>query len=375
MSRRNLILSFFALFILRFAIGFHFFNEGSTKLKSGSFDATYFLMGAKGPLKEDFASLIPDADGKLRLCYDDLYTSEDGEVRPRLDSDLTFAYWRDFLIRAAETYEFGSPDAIRAVQKETAQLQEKIRQQKEDADSESTPEILKAEFELRKKMAKVKEMDLQRTTANEIIERHENLLDLFLAENEEQILAYFRGEDRIDGFTQDGPNRKRVATQVESLLGQVKTIESDRDKKAKQWFAEVESLWDSLEREINALASEEQRSRGTVELVRPFDPPNSRIRFVNQWIPWFDVAIGCLLMLGLFSRLASLLGAGFLASVVATQPPWIIDAAPTYYQMIELAGLLVIFATCAGRYAGLDYFIHLIWTRYIVGESNEETDS
>ena len=134
-------------------------------------------------------------------------------------------------------------------------------------------------------------------------------------------------------------------------------------------------MWDGLEFEINELAGEEQRNAGPVQLVRPFDPPNSKIRTINQWVPWFDMAIGALLMIGLFSRLASFLGAGFLATVIATQPPWVMDSIPTFYQSVELAGLLVIFATCAGRYAGLDYFIHQIWIRYIASDSNEENES
>lgn len=79
---------------------------------------------------------------------------------------------------------------------------------------------------------------------------------------------------------------------------------------------------------------------------------------LNLFIPWFDTIVGGLLILGLFTRLASLAGAGFLASVIATQPPWIPGTTETYYQAVELAALLVIFATCAGRMGGLDYFLH-----------------
>ena len=77
---------------------------------------------------------------------------------------------------------------------------------------------------------------------------------------------------------------------------------------------------------------------------------------INHIIPWFDTIVGALLIIGLFTRLASLAGAVFLASVIAMQPPWIPGTVPTYYQAIEMFALLVIFATCAGRMGGLDYF-------------------
>ena len=49
-------------------------------------------------------------------------------------------------------------------------------------------------------------------------------------------------------------------------------------------------------------------------------------------------------------------GAVFLLSVIASQPPWLPTAEPTINQTIELAGLLVLAGTGAGRWLGLDYF-------------------
>ena len=79
-------------------------------------------------------------------------------------------------------------------------------------------------------------------------------------------------------------------------------------------------------------------------------------KVIDKVIPWFDTIIGVLLILGLFSRLASGAAALFLFSVIMTQPPWIPGTQPTYFYAIELAACLVIFATCAGRMGGLDYF-------------------
>ena len=75
------------------------------------------------------------------------------------------------------------------------------------------------------------------------------------------------------------------------------------------------------------------------------------------------VTVGICLLVGSLTRLAALAGALFLLSVIASQPPWVTGAAPTYYQMVELAGLLVLAGTGAGRWAGLDYFGYLLFGR------------
>ena len=79
---------------------------------------------------------------------------------------------------------------------------------------------------------------------------------------------------------------------------------------------------------------------------------------MDKVIPWLILSIGILLLVGLFTRLASLAGAAFLVFVVATQPPWLSQSIPTYYQWVELLALLVLAALGAGRFAGLDSIIH-----------------
>jgi uncharacterized membrane protein YphA (DoxX/SURF4 family) len=69
-------------------------------------------------------------------------------------------------------------------------------------------------------------------------------------------------------------------------------------------------------------------------------------------------------LVALLTRLAAVGGALFLVAVIATQPPWMTGAAPTYYQTIELAGLIVLAATGAGRWAGLDYFGYVLCQRF-----------
>jgi uncharacterized membrane protein YphA (DoxX/SURF4 family) len=73
------------------------------------------------------------------------------------------------------------------------------------------------------------------------------------------------------------------------------------------------------------------------------------------------LGIGACLILGLFTRLACLLGAAFLFSVVLTQPFWISDAQPTFNQWVELIALLTLATTNVGKWGGLDFFVSCIF--------------
>ncbi len=59
-----------AIFLLRFAIGWHFYSDGTKKLNDPDFRAAHFLDSAVGPFAGWFHDLIPDAFGVERLDLD-----------------------------------------------------------------------------------------------------------------------------------------------------------------------------------------------------------------------------------------------------------------------------------------------------------------
>jgi thiosulfate dehydrogenase (quinone) large subunit len=82
--------------------------------------------------------------------------------------------------------------------------------------------------------------------------------------------------------------------------------------------------------------------------------------------------VGLLLILGLFTRLASIAGIGFILLFYLCNPPFVgyfytIPTEGSYLivnkNLVELAALFVILVTGSGRYAGLDRFVHLLFTR------------
>ena len=69
------------------------------------------------------------------------------------------------------------------------------------------------------------------------------------------------------------------------------------------------------------------------------------------------------LLFGLFTPVAALAAAGFLGSVFLSQLPPTTGPTSTNYQLVESMACLVLASTGAGRFAGLDYFLHLIVRR------------
>src|SRR5208282_5600685 len=110
---------------------------------------------------------------------------------------------------------------------------------------------------------------------------------------------------------------------------------------------------------------------------RPENGPFARSSNILSWkrteqlallLTWTLAAIGLCLMLGLFTRPAAFLGAGFLLFVVMSQPsyngvypldpPQLGHALLVNKDFVEMIALLLIASTCLGRWTGLDYFIH-----------------
>jgi len=87
---------------------------------------------------------------------------------------------------------------------------------------------------------------------------------------------------------------------------------------------------------------------------------------------WGLTLVGLCLILGLFTRLASLGGIAFLLLFYLCNPPFIgyfytIPTEGSYLvvnkNLVELGALVVIFATGSGRFAGLDRILHGLFAR------------
>ena len=172
-----------------------------------------------------------------------------------------------------------------------------------------------------------------------------------LDDNAEDIAKYFHGLERRDKYRQEASR-----TEVASLRDQLASIEMEMNQERNGWLTKIDAMWKGLESDLNALATPEQAARGHLALGRPARKIMDTL-LIDQIIPTFDLLVGILLILGLFTRITSLAAAGFLAMIVATQWPGAPGAVPAHYQAIEMFGCLVLAAVGAGQFAGLDFLV------------------
>lgn len=87
---------------------------------------------------------------------------------------------------------------------------------------------------------------------------------------------------------------------------------------------------------------------------------------------WGLTAVGLLLILGLFTRLACVGGIGFILLFYLCTPPFVgyfysLPSEGSYLivnkNLVELAALLVVLAAGSGRFAGLDRLLHALLAR------------
>ena len=93
---------------------------------------------------------------------------------------------------------------------------------------------------------------------------------------------------------------------------------------------------------------------------------------VNLITSWGLAIVGVLLILGLFTRLASLAGIGFVLLFYLCNPPFVgyfysIPTEGSYLivnkNLVEIGALLVILTTGSGQFAGLDRIVHALLAR------------
>jgi uncharacterized membrane protein YphA (DoxX/SURF4 family) len=176
--------------------------------------------------------------------------------------------------------------------------------------------------------------------------------------------VYNEGAEDIFKYQQ---SRERVASMddapmynVSSLRGQKEKIESEYKAGVKPTLDSIDAIWDQYEVRLNSIANATQRTKGYYRFLRPGESPLN-VSTVDKIIPIFDMSIGILLIIGLLTPVASIAAALFLLSVILSQMPGYPGAQPTYFQAVECLALLVLAATDAGRYAGLDFLPWAWW--------------
>jgi uncharacterized membrane protein YphA (DoxX/SURF4 family) len=335
-------LAIIALVALRFVIGFHFYMEGSAKVKEGNFSSAGFLASAKGPLADKFHSLIPDYDGHFRLPeLREFMIDKKAEEKTALDKNL------------------GGGDAEDTEEKPAAKkpsINEKLDKSKVFSYKrlfEYIDSFASRASSLHGFTEEQIQVSVEKTT------EAKEKLNVVVEDWGSDISKYLKGFERIEKNSVD-----EMRNNVAGMRKQKDSIEYEWKGLARAPLAEIDRiLWD-VEKEVNALATSSQVGKDErYEKLRMPDAGPIDVRLVDKYLPIFDMSVGILLMLGLLTPVAALAAGIFLASVVLTQFPGYPGTQPTYYQAIEMVGCFVLAFADAGRFAGLDFLPWSFWNR------------
>ncbi|MCA9175773.1 MAG: hypothetical protein KDB14_14910 [Planctomycetales bacterium] len=302
MNAPNYRLGWFALLTimaLRVGVGMHFYGEGAKKLdKQKPFTSQYFLAAAKGPLAEHYHKMIWDKDGVHRLSI----ARDDGKLV--IDITPTKDAWELFRSQIVDHYGVSGEEQL--------------------------------------------------TEAVDIVKRREDELQWYLDSNYDDIIEYARGLERVEDNSADP-----VKQAVPSLYGQAQKIEGELYGKRGAWLATIDGIWADVENDLNQFGQASNSAATPLSLTRLGRRPLDSVA-IDKIIPWFDLSVGVLLIVGLFTRVAALAAGLFLFSVCLSQWPLHPGADSIWPQAIEMLACFALVGLAAGRIAGLDSILHNI---------------
>ena len=198
--------------------------------------------------------------------------------------------------------------------------------------------------------------EAQEKQADEILNQPLKLLSRHFVDDEMEITRYLKSREAIEVARADP-----IIVAIPSLEEHIQRNESEIRQLPGDLVAPVKDYWRSLETQLNQIRGAERSRQEDFPILTKVSWVN--VETIDQVVPWFTLTVGVLLLTGLFTRLAALAGGAFLIMVMATQPPWIPGTIPIHSQLIEAFGLMVLAGTGSGRFAGLDFFLDLLFHR------------
>jgi uncharacterized membrane protein YphA (DoxX/SURF4 family) len=326
-SRRQLGgFAILALVLLRLAIGAHFFSEGLDKIgpapETGryriTFSAAEFLSQAKGPFESHFHSMAPSGhDWKHQLAEPKQNRPLTAEEEKAAAEHAPFQNW---YARIVTDWQATLDKAIAL----PSLTEEQVAQ-------------AKAAFENRKQELKT-----------------------YLQGESTAIAAYQHELWRLGQW-----EAKPEATGVPFQEERITTKATETTASARKWVADVAALDELFVADLREVLTSNAKAFSPPAIEEALtNPEQATLNWVNLGATILTIGVGICLLLGLFTRLASVAAAVFLLSIILSQPPWLPSAEQTIHQTVELAGLLVLAGTGAGRWLGLDYFSWALFRKH-----------
>ena len=346
-----------ALVVLRLVIGWHFFSEGLDKLAYDpatggyrvAFSAAGFLSQAKGPLAGLFHSQVSEHGWQELLAAP-------RQNRPLTEEESAAqAQWAaDYARRRAAAQKASQPVPIEfPPHAPYAEWASRIAVDWRAVLNTVTNSVGLTE-------------EQRRQAAEAFVLRHQQLAD-YLAAESDAIAEYRHQLWRLEQWLA-APEARGVPFQQERIAAK----QAETAAMARTWVDQVDQFEQEFLVTLRQILTPEQQADAAMTAAMDSaltSPQQARLRWINLAATGLTLGVGACLLLGLFTRTAAVLGALFLMAVIATQPPWIPGTESTIYQTIELVALLVVAATAAGRWFGLDYI-----TYALVGRRHDAAD-
>ena len=195
--------------------------------------------------------------------------------------------------------------------------------------------------------------DKQKAEAASTLAKQEQAAEVFFGDPEtrDKIKKY---RDNLDTLAKLDAKPNKMSFEVERYYEGRKSLEADR----KALVAPVDSWTKALRDAWNALATDEQEARAGT-----YRPPITEVEKADLITMYGLTICGLALMLGLFTPVAALGAAGFLALFYLSMPPWpglpVPPNSEGHYlfvnkNLIEMLACLVIAATPSGLWIGVD---------------------
>ena len=364
-----------ALILLRIAIGWHFLYEGVSKWSiepwQKPFSSEPYLQASIGPFRGAFRGLISDKDGIARLRKESIAAAIDWRheeilehysgVKPFTDAQKSKLKATANDLKASLAARLDDPDFLNRLSENENKLNDAEDQL---IDASRTPEqraaAQKARDEARKAIAKA-------------AGKPSTFWDKSLTREDLHKAVEQAGEE--SRFRQRVADYQLMLARVEedaSLLHAPFTSErlnADRAKLAKtrmELLAIATAPLAELDAAAQKLADVDQMRAG------PLDGLPSQTCLLDWMTAWGLTAVGLGLIFGVFTRLAALGAAAFLAMFYLAMPPWPGLPEPSLSEghyflvnknLIEMIAVLALASLPTGHWFGLDPWVR----RHVTG--------
>jgi len=378
----------FFFLALRLAIGWHFLFEGLYKLNSElvgptetnrPFTSEPYFRNAPGPvaayMRKQFADPLATIDAKVKapktiaptefakLSVEQQAAECPEAVAKQIDAGDMEAKTRDVVTAEAERL---LKDADDIEQKALA-----VKGASEDDKAKARADAEAARQAAKKKLAEADTIAKQRV----VEAKAEYARWVYGVDGRDTTVKFvngpvsFTGPERLEHLDFLRKAVKETEERLAAGLGNGYGTEQKRAAEVRTALITAES---DLARDADAFVAELKKAlNGGTEVKE--EKPATRGETMDKVTTWFLIGVGACLLAGLFTRLACLLGAGFLVMTYLTYPPfpWYplppnTEGNPLFINknVIECLALLALACMPTGRWMGLDAIVLRPFRRY-----------